>query len=240
MRHVGVDGCRSGWLAITRGPSGTLTGRVFQRIEDLVKAFDHAERILIDVPIGLPWPEAPIRPCDRLARVTLGRPRGSSVFSVPCREALSADGLDEAKRTNLRVINRSVGEQTWGISSKIAEVDRFLLAGEPAIRRTIREVHPEICFWALGTKKAMTHSKKTKAGREERIAVIGRLEPGVAGLLDQVSEDYLRRDVEADDILDATIAFITAEARHGELTTLAGMPTHDHEGLPMEMVYLEL
>lgn len=88
--------------------------------------FPDAERILIDVPIGLPWPSVPIRPCDRLARCLLGKPRSSSVFAVPCREALFAGSLEEARTLNRDRIGRSVGAQTWGISPKIAEVDRFL------------------------------------------------------------------------------------------------------------------
>src|SRR5687767_5558397 len=100
MRHVGVDGC----------PSASIGA--------LVTAFADAERILIDIPIGLPWQDAPVRACDRLARQILGRPRGSSVFSVPCREALCMNQLERARRVNLNQIGRSIGVQTWAISPK--------------------------------------------------------------------------------------------------------------------------
>jgi len=46
--------------------------------------------------------------------------------------------------------------------------------------------------------------------------------------------------VQADDVLDAAVAFVTAEARGGELVPLVGMPPHDEIGLPMEMLYLRM
>ncbi len=59
-------------------------------------------------------------------------------------------------------------------------------------------------------------------------------------LLDDVQSKTLRKDVQVDDVLDATVAFITAEARQGELASLAGEPSHDPSGLPMEMLYLRI
>jgi predicted RNase H-like nuclease len=236
MRHVGVDGCRSGWLAVTRGESA-LEYRVFSQIDELALVFSAAERIFVDVPIGLPWFAAPIRPCDRLARNVLGVSRKSSVFPVPCRQALAADGLDSARRTNQREIGRSVGAQTWGISPKIAEVDRFLLA-TGGQTRNIREVHPEVCFWALADRKPMQHKKKTAEGRAERVSVLARYETGIQMLMNDALSNTHRKDLHADDLLDAAVAFVTAEARIGVLDSLAGAPTHDQAGLPIEMLYL--
>jgi predicted RNase H-like nuclease len=65
-QHVGVDGCKAGWFAVTRDGTG-LAWRLFSTVAELACAFSGAESILIDVPIGLPWAETPIRPCDRLA-----------------------------------------------------------------------------------------------------------------------------------------------------------------------------
>lgn len=175
-QHVGVDGCRAGWLAVTRrGPE--LAWQVFSTFDDLASAFSDAERIFIDIPIGLPWEGAPVRPCDRLARQILGKPRMSSVFPVPCRQALAATGLAEAREINNRCIQRSIGAQTWCISPKIREVDTYLLSHDrdsssarsssststPSSSsssnrslcsladiegcRGIREIHPEVCFW---------------------------------------------------------------------------------------------
>jgi predicted RNase H-like nuclease len=236
MRHIGVDGCKSGWLAVTRNGAG-LEYRLLSDIDDLASTFSEAERILVDIPIGLPWADAPIRPCDRLARDILGKPRKSSVFPVPCREALAANDLYAAQRINKTHIGRSVGAQTWGISPKIAEVDRFLRS-EGAQPRRIREIHPEVCFWALAGRKPMRHSKKKAEGRAERMSVLQHYEPGVSLLLSDILSRTLRKDVQPDDVLDAVVAFVTAEARDGALTSLAGAPSHDLAGLPIEMLYL--
>ncbi len=86
----------------------------------------------------------------------------------------------------------------------------------------------------------MKHSKKTTEGRKERLSVLQRYEPGISDLLDEILSKTLRKDVQADDVLDACVAFVTAEARKGELVSLAGVPSHDAAGLPMEMLYLKI
>jgi predicted RNase H-like nuclease len=237
MRHIGVDGCKAGWLAVTRN-GVRLEYHLVSKVDDLVYQFPEAERILIDIPIGLPWIDAPIRPCDRIARELLGRRRKSSVFAVPCREALAVDGLEAARRINQACIGRSIGAQTSGISPKIAEVDR-LLRTHGAPRRSIREIHPEVCFWALAGRNPMTHSKTTLEGREERLRILRRYEPRISLLLSDALSKTLRKDVQADDVLDAAVAFVTAEATAGELRSLVGVPSHDPAGLPMEMLYLK-
>ena len=224
MRHVGVDGCRSGWVAVTRNALG-LKCELFPRFADLVSAFSTAERILVDIPIGLPWSALPIRPCDQSARRILGAGRKSSVFPVPCREALAVGKLDLAQRINLPATGRSIGAQTWGISPKIAEVDIFLqAAGDRG--RNIFEIHPEVCFWALAGRKPMKHSKKTAGSRAERVKVLAEFEPGISVLLDEVLSNTLRKDLQVDDVLDAAVAFVTAEARHGVLSSVDRSPSH--------------
>ena len=54
----------------------------------------------------------------------------------------------------------------------MAEVDRFLL-GNPASQARVREVHPEVCFWALNGRQSMQHSKGKEPGSSERMAVLG-------------------------------------------------------------------
>ena len=120
---------------------------MFASIDLLLGAYQAAERVFIDVPIGLPWRDVQTRPCDRLARVKLGS-RGCTVFSPPCREALSASGVATARQMNLETLGRSLSEQAWRISPKIAEVDEFLRANRLCGVR-VREIHPEVCFWAL-------------------------------------------------------------------------------------------
>lgn len=239
MQHVGVDGCRAGWLAVTRNRSSELTWQVFKTVEDIVSNFSDAERILIDIPMGLPCSDSQVRLCDRLARQALGRLRRSSVFPVPCREALAADGIEAARRINRFHIGRSISAQTWGICPKIRDVDRFLLRRRTAERHCIREVHPEICFWGLAGRP-MTHSKATVAGQEERSQVLRQYELDIHSLLNNVLSNTIRRHVKEDDVIDAAVAFVTAEALRGEIASLPDMPPRDMCGLPMEMVYLRI
>jgi predicted RNase H-like nuclease len=135
-------------------------------------------------------------------------------------------------------IGRSVGAQTWGISPKIYEVDRLLLSIRGQAHG-IREIHPEVCFWALADRKPMKYSKTTIEGTKERLRVLRRYETGLPALLDDALSKTLRKDVQADDVLDASVAFITAEVSRGKLGSLAGEPSHDLLGLPMEMLYLK-
>jgi predicted RNase H-like nuclease len=86
----------------------------------------------------------------------------------------------------------------------------------------------------------MKYSKTTVEGREERLRVLQRFEPSVSAFLDDILSKTLRKNVQADDVLDATVAFITAEASQGELVSLAGEPSHDPSGLPIEMLYLRI
>jgi len=238
MQHVGVDGCKGGWFAVTRD-GAKLAWQLFPTIDDLASVFRNSERILIDVPIGLPWADAPIRPCDRLAREVLGRPRRSSVFPVPCRDALLAEGVKAARKINRMRIGRSIGAQTWSIAPKVSEVDRLLLSIRGQTHG-IREIHPEVCFWALAGRKPMKYSKTTIEGKNERLSVLQRFEPSISAFLDDVLSKTLRKNVQPDDILDASAAFITAEASQGKLASLAGEPFHDSAGLPIEMLYLRI
>ena len=103
MNYIGVDGCRAGWIAVTKDRD-ELKYRIYPCAQDLVATFPNAERILIDIPIGLAWKASPIRPCDRLAREILGL-RRSSVLPVPYRDAAYASSLESIacfRRPNAR------------------------------------------------------------------------------------------------------------------------------------------
>ena len=52
-RYVGVDGCRFGWVAVAE-EAGRLEYRLFGAMSDVLAAHPDAERILVDIPIGLP------------------------------------------------------------------------------------------------------------------------------------------------------------------------------------------
>ena len=104
----------------------------------------------------------------------------------------------------------------------------------------MREIHPEICFWALNDQVAMRHPKKSPAGIAERVEVLTRVEPRTDAALAAALKKYpLKKVVQADDVLDALVAYVTARVGLKNLRQLRGVgPTHDEEGLPMEMLHL--
>jgi predicted RNase H-like nuclease len=68
--------------------------------------------------------------------------------------------------------------------------------------------------------------------------VLQNYEPAIEKLFSKVLSQTKRKEVQPDDVLDAAVAFITAEGRHGKLTSLCAPPRHDLAGLSIEMVYL--
>lgn len=49
---VGVDGCRYGWIAVTR-EGASLHYRLFASMRELLAFHADASRVLVDIPIGL-------------------------------------------------------------------------------------------------------------------------------------------------------------------------------------------
>jgi predicted RNase H-like nuclease len=232
---VGVDGCRLGWIAVFRDDA-QLQYRLFERFAQLLNAMPEAALVLVDIPIGLPWSDCPSRPCDVMARQVLGRRRASSVFPAPSRSAAYATTLEDARIRNLAEVGRSLSAQAWGICAKVAEVDA-LLQPAPGVRARVKEVHPEVCFWALNGDRAMAHSKSTREGRDERLRVLAKHEPGSAALLSRALSEQRRKAVQCDDVLDALAAYITAAVTTDAVTALRGLPLRDQCDLPMEMLH---
>jgi predicted RNase H-like nuclease len=234
-RYIGVDGCRAGWIAVTQH-GDQLTFRIFGAMRELLDAYPEAELVLVDIPIGLPWRGCPTRPCDAEARKLLGSPRASSVFPSPSRTAAHAETVDAARANNVSELERSLSAQAWGICKKIAEVDELLLSDGRA-RDVIREMHPEVCFWAFNGRQPMLHSKRTKDGGKERLSLLARHEPQTIALIARFLAQVIRKDAQPDDLLDALVAHITARAHPTSIRAVTGRLSHDARGLPMEMLY---
>jgi predicted RNase H-like nuclease len=177
MTVVGVDGCRSGWVAVWNTGSG-YDWMTYPTVEALWKAHRRAQAIWIDMPIGLP--EGQARATDRHARVALGH-RRNSVFSVPTRAAVYAADHRAACDANFERTGKKISIQAWCITPKIRELDH-LLQHDPDARQIVGESHPEVVFWAL-SGAPMMHNKKTRAGRAERLAVLERWLPDGDALL---------------------------------------------------------
>ena len=230
---AGVDGCNAGWFAVWGDGGQNWKFGVFPDILKLWRKLNGATLILVDIPIGLPS-NGPRR-CDIEARILLGRPRGSSVFPAPCREAARALTEDEAKNANTMIMHTSISRQCWGICPKIRQVDELLQSDKKA-HGVVREGHPEVAFRAFAGF-SMVNKKSTAEGIEERKGVLRRRWPAVDKLFDQATASHLRRDVGRDDILDAVAMYLTAASPAGSLRTIPEKPEQDLLGLPMEMVF---
>ncbi len=95
---AGVDGRKAGWIAI----KVDLATRVHSvELIDLPSVLQQRPSNLaclgIDIPIGLLDGS---RACDSAARQLPGMPRRNSVFSLPCREALTAKCYSDACNVN--------------------------------------------------------------------------------------------------------------------------------------------
>ena len=231
----GVDGCKAGWFCIAIYPSGEIEWLIITALSELVAVAGDSDHIFIDIPIGL-TDGVEERLCDKLARGRLGFPRSSSVFHAPVRAVMNASDYEEAKQISLEISGIALSKQTWAIVPKIREVDGLMRDSVKA-RRIVREVHPEICFWALAGEKPMTHNKKKQKGSGERIAVLEDIRPSVGGEFRQICNSLPRKKVAPDDILDAMVATITASADPETLWSRPKQPMRDSCGLPMEMVY---
>jgi len=234
MWVAGADACRGGWIRAARETRrGTLRFELAATAAALMRLDPEPDVLCIDIPIGLP--DAGGRECDGLARAMLGWPRRSSVFPAPIRPALAARTREEASRITLRADGRRVGTQAWALYPKIREVDE-LLGSSSAARRRVREVHPEISFWAWNGGKPIQEGKKTPEGRAKRLRLVeGWLG---SGLSSAARAGLARRAVQDDDILDVLAALWTAtRVAPGSARTLPDPPPLDAAGLPMQIVY---
>ena len=234
MRVVGVDGCRGGWLAAEWDTTAaTFTCTVHATFGALLRATRAAERIGVDMPIGLPQRGA--RACDQLARRVLG-PRKPSVFPAPSRQLLGLSDYRDALATSRGLADSGLSLQAFGLLAKIAEVDAALQGGDCAQGRVF-EVHPELSFWALNGHTPMKAPKKRLEGFNERRDLLART-LGAAGIPATRTTARLTPAAAPDDILDAMVAaWSAARDAAGQAVRLPPEPELDATGLRMEIVY---
>lgn len=262
IKFVGVDSCTNGWVSVGVSANGKCAVEMFRKFDELLKCYKAAKLILVDIPIGLP-DGANERRCDKQARKRDGplSELKSSVFPAPTRAALQylANNRDDrsgakdenmkATKTSKRPGGKSLSNQTLDIMPKMIEVDNVMTAPRPNTSPEIREIHPEICFWALNGRKHLISSKKEPQGIEERIGILQKVWPDTDDILDKSCPMIIRKYFASDDLLDALAAAVTAFMGWPcELQTLPEppqraeriLPVMDVDAeLPMEMVFWE-
>src|SRR5688572_8218076 len=229
---AGIDGCPAGWLCLTKDLStGVVQARILASIADLLSLDPRPEVVMVDVPIGLT--AAGPRKCDLEVRSFLKAPRASSVFPAPIRPTLVATTYAQACQIGEAADGRKLSQQAWAILPKIREVDAFLRS-DPMVNQWVREVHPEVCFWAWNGSKAMAHRKKSSSGRAERESLV---KPLYGAAYTAAQSRLPRGQYGNDDLLDAFAALWTAErVVAGKALVLPVTPPVDSCGLRMEMV----
>ena len=220
MLVVGVDGCKTGWIAVALGDGKDPEAHHLPTIDALQPLASGADAVAIDIPIGLPTGRP--READLLARDFL-RARRNSVFLTPVRDALEAETHALATQAALARTGTGISQQAYALGRKILDVERWL----PSSPCPVYEVHPEVSFAVLLGAPARA-SKKTWAGMVERRSAL----EGAGISLDAVGVDNVaaaRSSV--DDILDAAVAaWSAARIARGTARSFPDPPQLDASG----------
>lgn len=171
------------------------------------------------MPIGLLEDE--FRQADAEAKKFLGK-RASSIFLTPPRRVLEAANYEKANRLARR-LGKGISKQAYNLREKIFEVEPHA-----AINTRIVEVHPEISFVEMAGR-ALTSSKKTWDGLQERLALLKKVGLDLAKKLPRTGTR-----VAPDDVVDAAaVAWTAARVAQGEALTLPQAPTEQWKGRPI-------
>jgi predicted RNase H-like nuclease len=223
---MGIDGCRSGWIAVV-GPSPARA-----RVLNLGQLSDLDPRstiIAIDMPIGLPNREP--RACEAAARRLLPRDRKSSVFPVPRRALLACATYPDANQTSKDLFGCGLPKQSWNLFPKLREADKWALIHKQC---NIFEAHPELAFLRLNNGQPLP-PKRTREGLRVRRRVLDRA--GFKSLSKWLAALPLR-EAKADDLFDAC-ALLTTAMRIGakKAKCVTAECERDSKGLRMEIWY---
>ncbi|MFB6140652.1 MAG: DUF429 domain-containing protein [Halosimplex sp.] len=233
--YVGADRSGGSWFAVAFDRSGFDHAAAFDEIGDLwVRYEERAERVLVDVPIGLLEAGESGRRCDELARSALGE-MADAVVSPPVREATRKRRYPAAQRTNERKTGRGLSERAFAMSDAIAAVDE-LLRNVPEARTAFAESHPEVCYRAFAGAP-LEHDPAFAAGYAERMRTLARHDRDAPPVVQAAAAATEGREIAVADVLAAVALAYTAAPGSGDLRTLPADPPTDDEGLPMGIAY---
>ena len=221
---AGVKPCATGWLVAgaklhgtTFAPEEPWVLETFTEVLDQRPAF---ATIALDAPIGyLENREPGGRACDREARALIGR-RGAAIASAPVRSQL----MEELEQSldGLSAVSRQLLPRWREVAAEMA----------PYLQRNVYEVSAELSFYQLNEDRPLRWSKRTRAGQDERRALLARKIPGGERLFDATLPRVPRSHM-----LDVAALMWTARrifARAG--VRVPEDPQWDEQGLRMEIV----
>ena len=150
-----------------------------------------------------------------------------------CRLALEGKEYPEANALNRQQVGSGLSKQSYYLLPKIREADNWLRnPSNPT--SLLREAHPEVAFHAI-KGASLCFKKKTPEGFQERLDLLCQLDGRVAALTQNILAATRRKDIAADDILDACCLAVMPLS--GRLQTLPAKPERDNKGLNMEICY---
>ena len=205
---AGADGFRDGWVVVLHRPATDTTRcRTVDGVDALLDLPEAPAMLGVDMVIGLPDRAEPGgRACDRAARQLLGHPRGASVFSPPAHAVLGTETYDEAQRRN-----RASGPDAPGLTKQafylLPKMRALTEHVTPARQERVREVHPELAFFAMNGDAPVAHSKHTEDGRAARIEL---LDAHGFSAIESALSALPSGPLGTDDVLDAHAACWTA------------------------------
>ncbi|HEY2946796.1 MAG TPA: DUF429 domain-containing protein [Micromonosporaceae bacterium] len=214
MRVLGVDACRSGWVAVELADGAYAGARFAATLAELT---DGAHAVIgVDMPLGLlagGWREA-----DRLAAERVG-PRRSSIFRVPPRPVWDIEAYAEANALCRSLTGAGLSRQAFGLRRKLWEANELWDADD-----RLHEVHPEVSFRELAGAP-VAYPKTTWNGVAMRGTLLAR---GGVCLPDDLAAAGLAAP---DDVLDAAaVAWSAHRIATGAARSLPDPPQRDDGG----------
>ena len=221
---AGVKPCATGWLVAGAKLHGTTFApeepRVLETFTEVLDQRPAFATIALDAPIGyLENHEPGGRACDREARALIGR-RGAAIASAPVRSQL----MEELEQSldGLSAVSRQLLPRYREVAAEMA----------PYLQRSVYEVSAELSFYQLNDDRPLHWSKRTRAGQDERRALLARKIPGAERFFDASLPRVPRSHM-----LDVAALMWTARrifARAG--VRVPEDPQWDEQGLRMEIV----
>lgn len=145
-----------------------------------------------------------------------------------------AEGEEDQKQANIKVLGKSLAKQSINIIPKIRELDEFLDAHRE-YKNVICESHPELCFAKLNGS-VLRSRKKGFFGISERQHILADYldKEDLKGLWDKAKE----LQCNPDDVLDAACLAVAAGLKaQGMYGVVLEHPMKDARGLWMQIVY---
>lgn len=230
---VGIDGCKGKWLCVAISRTGCEVN-LFDHIREVCEHYEPADSILIDMPIGLPENANDMRPDAALRKALKGK--ASSVFNVPCRQAIYQAEYEKASATNHEIMGKKLSKQSFAILPKIKEVDLFLQTN-PAWKNHLLESHPEYCFSLLNSGLPVIENKQTAEGMTKRLSLLQQHYPNSCELLNRFKMRYPTLASKNDDLLDALVLAVVGKIglKKG-FYTIPDIPLTDEKAIKMQII----